>query len=451
MRPEWMTLATRPVPRYTSYPTAAQFQDLDAGALDQALASIAPDEPISVYVHVPFCEKLCWYCGCHTTIPNGYERIQRYVGLLLKEIELWRARLPQHGGGLHLHFGGGTPNALSPDDMMRVLDALRDAFAISDDAEISVELDPRTLGADMINALASGGVTRASLGVQDFNRTVQEAINRVQPYSQVRHAVENLRAADIDAINFDLLYGLPHQTVEGVIESAELAVSLKPDRISAFGYAHVPWFAKHQAAINVKALPGTEERFAQYHAMAETLRSHGYTQIGLDHFARDGDELAIAAQTGRLHRNFQGYTTDTCRTLIALGPSGISELGSGFVQNAKDIRSYSEAIEKGELPVQRGVGRSFSDQVHGAVIERLMCDLRVDVAAICRQFDMPLSRFDEAFARLKPLADLRLCYVRGSVVTVPEEARVLLRNVAQCFDAYSSPEAVPANRHAKAV
>ena len=231
MRPEWMTLATRPVPRYTSYPTAAQFQDdVTDAQVQTSLASIGPDEPISVYVHVPFCEKLCWYCGCHTTIPNGYDQIARYVDLLLKEIDLWKAALPEHGGGVHLHFGGGTPNALRPDDMLKVLDALRDAFCITDTAEISVELDPRTLGPEMISALAAGGVTRASLGVQDFNRTVQEAINRVQPYMLVKGAVEALRKAEITAINFDLLYGLPHQTVQTVTASAELAASLKPRR-----------------------------------------------------------------------------------------------------------------------------------------------------------------------------------------------------------------------------
>ena len=452
MRKEWMTLATSPVPRYTSYPTAAQFRDdLPSALSDTWISSIKPDEPISVYVHVPFCEQLCWYCGCHTTIPNGYARIGRYVDVLLKEIELWKARLPDHGGGVHLHFGGGTPNALNAEDMLRVTDALRDAFCISDHAEISVELDPRTLGPDMINALAAGWVTRASLGVQDFNRTVQEAINRVQPYLLVKGAVEALRNAEINAINFDLLYGLPHQTVDSVAKSAELAASLKPDRISAFGYAHVPWFAKHQRAIDERHLPGTEARFAQYHALAETLMDFGYTQIGLDHFARDEDELSLSLNNGSLHRNFQGYTTDTCRTLIALGPSGISEFPGGFAQNAKDIRAYSETINRGELALNRGIPRQHEDIVRGAIIERLMCDMRVDVAQIAHRFDVPMGEFAEAFSRAKALQNLDICVVEGSVITVMPDARILLRNVAQCFDAYAPAIATGERKHAKAV
>lgn len=452
MRKEWMALATRPVPRYTSYPTAAQFRDnLPEELSTRWIASIGPSEPISVYVHVPFCEKLCWYCGCHTTIPNGYGRISRYVDVLLKEIDLWKAKLPNHGGGVHLHFGGGTPNALNAPDMLRVLDALREAFCITETAEISIELDPRTLTPDMIQAMAAGGVTRASLGVQDFNTTVQEAINRVQPFLLVKGAVEALRKAEINAINFDLLYGLPHQTVESVAKSAELAASLKPDRISAFGYAHVPWFAKHQRAIDEKYLPGTEARFAQYHVMAETLVDHGYTQIGLDHFARDEDELATALTRGQLHRNFQGYTTDTCRTLIALGPSGISEFPGGFAQNHKDIREYAEAVEAGHLALNRGVPRTRDDHIRGAVIERLMCDMKVDVAQIAAHFDEPMSAFSEAFSRAKELQELGVCYVEGSVITVQEDARVLLRSVAQCFDIYSPAMDVTEKKHAKAV
>lgn len=452
MRKEWMTLATRPVPRYTSYPTAAQFrEDLPEYLSDKWISSIGPDEPISVYVHVPFCEKLCWYCGCHTTIPNGYERISRFVDVLIDEIELWKTKLPEHGGGVHLHFGGGTPNALSPDDMMRVLDALRNAFCITENAEISVELDPRSLGSDMISVLAAGGVTRASLGVQDFNLTVQEAINRVQPFALVRDAVDALRHAEINAINFDLLYGLPHQTVESVARSAEMAAGLAPDRISAFGYAHVPWFAKHQKAIDEKYLPDTEARFAQYHALAETLVGCGYTQIGLDHFARDEDDLSRALIRGRLHRNFQGYTTDTCRTLIALGPSGISEFPGGFAQNAKDIRQYSETIQSGKLALNRGVPRTRDDLIRSALIERVMCDMRVDVAQVAARFDEPLACFAQAFSRARELEALDICAVQGSVIVVPPEARIMLRSVAQCFDVYSPTLDETEKKHAKAV
>ncbi|MAK61161.1 MAG: oxygen-independent coproporphyrinogen III oxidase [Ponticaulis sp.] len=452
MRQEWSSLATRPVPRYTSYPTAAQFHDVaDDGLVEACLRSVKPQDPISVYVHVPFCEQLCWYCGCHTTIPNGYDRIARYVDLLVQEIALWKDRLPSHGGAMHLHFGGGTPNALRAQDMRRLLLALKQAFHLRNNAEISVELDPRTLTDEMIAVLKDCGVTRASLGVQDFNRTVQEAINRVQPFVLVKHAVEALRAAGIKDINFDLLYGLPHQTADTVAHSAQLAASLEPDRISAFGYAHVPWFAKHQKAIDERVLPDAKSRFEQFQVMTDFFADHDYVPIGLDHFAREGDALAKALQSGQLHRNFQGYTTDTCKTLVALGPSGISEFPGGFIQNAKDIRSYSEAIAEGRLSIARGVERTFDDRLRGAVIERLMCEMTVDVAQVCLAFDTPLSQFDEAFVRLKELSQLGVCVVRGSTVSVPCEARALLRTAAQCFDAYSSAEAVPVNRHAKAI
>lgn len=452
MRPDWLELARQPAPRYTSYPTAAQFTDLtiDQGPSDW-IRAISADDPISVYVHVPFCEQLCWYCGCHTTIPNGYDRIGRFVSQLLKEIDLWANALPSHAGIDHLHFGGGTPNALNADDMMRVMGAIREKLNLQDRAEISVELDPRTLGPDMISALAASGVTRASLGVQDFNRTVQEAINRVQPFMLVKGAVKSLRAAEIDAINFDLLYGLPHQTTESVANSAKLAASLQPNRISAFGYAHVPWFAKHQKAIDERALPDIEARFDQYQVLAETLISEGYIQIGLDHFARDDDTLAKALATGQLKRNFQGYTTDDCNTLIAMGPSGISAFKEGYAQNAKDIRAYSEMVDKGELALNRGVARTADDHLRSALIERVMCDLYVDVSEVCRRLGRNEADLADIWPRLREAEKRGLCDVDGSKVIVPFSARIFVRSVAQCFDAYLGDGAMPERRHAKAV
>ncbi len=451
MKHEWLPYALKNAPRYTSYPTAVQFSP----AVDERQARdwarhVDPDAPISVYTHVPFCEKLCWYCGCHTTIPNGYDRIGRFFKTLLGEIDLWKSAMGHHGGAGHVHFGGGTPNALNSEHMLALLEALHQGFNIREDAEIAAELDPRTLGLDMVRALAAGGLTRASLGVQDFNETVQRAVNRVQPYDQVAEAVTRLRNWGVSGLSFDLLYGLPHQDANTVRETAKLAASLSPDRVSAFGYAHVPWFAKHQKAIDEAALPGVEARFDLFHIIAETLADEGYLAIGLDHFARADDPLAIAHKEGRLSRNFQGYTDDPCDTLVALGPSGISEFSDGYFQNTKNIRDWHQAIDAGRLAVERGVGVSSDDKLRRAVIERIMCDMVVDVGAVCEAHGYDTDELDACFALLAPLEADGLCHISGRTVTAPEDARIFLRSVAQAFDAYAAPVDAPA-RHARAV
>lgn len=451
MRKNWLPYAQKNAPRYTSYPTAVQFSDAVGERQAREWAHrVDPDAPISVYVHVPFCEQLCWYCGCHTTIPNGYDRIGRYFKSLLNEVALWRDALGHHGGASHLHFGGGTPNALNAEDMLALLEALHDGFHIREDAEIAAELDPRTLDLEMIRALAAGGLTRASLGVQDFNEKVQVAVNRVQPYALVKDAVARLRNWGVEGLNFDLLFGLPHQTVDTVRETAKLAASLSPDRISAFGYAHVPWFAKHQKAIDETALPDTVERFEQFNAIVETLESEGYDAIGLDHFARKDDALAIAAREGCLQRNFQGYTDDPCDTLVALGPSGISEFAEGYVQNAKNIREWHDAVAGGRLTGCRGVGVAHEDRLRREVISRLMCDMRVDFGEIALGHGETIDHLDDCLPALEALAADGLCVVQAREVVVPAEARMFLRTVAQSFDAYYAAAEAPL-RHARAV
>jgi len=451
MRQNWLPYAKTNAPRYTSYPTAVQFnENTNLETATDWMKSLNPDEAISVYTHIPFCEKLCWYCGCHTTIPNGYDRIGRYFETLLKEVQLWKEELGQHAGASHVHFGGGTPNALNADHMLQLLDALHDAFRIREDAEIAIELDPRTLDLNMIRSLAAGGVNRASLGVQDFDLKVQQAVNRVQPFELVRESVERLRNWGIRGLNFDLLYGLPFQTADTVRDTALKAAKLAPDRISAFGYAHVPWFAKHQKAIDENVLPDTEARFALFNVIAETLKSEGYVAIGLDHFAREDDPLAKALSAGSLKRNFQGYTDDACDTLIAMGASGISEFRHGYCQNLKNIRDWSECVESGKLPIQRGVPVSDDDRLRRKIIEKLMCDMSVDVEEICQQQGHSDTELDECFEFLKPLANDDICHIDGSVVSVPDDARIFLRSVAQAFDKYASPSN-NSPRHAKAV
>ena len=451
MRQDWLPFAKTNAPRYTSYPTALQFSENIAEQHAQTWSQqVNQDSPISVYVHVPFCEQLCWYCGCHTTIPNGYDRIASYLKTLDKEISLWQRALGTNGGTAHLHFGGGTPNALNSEDMLYLLERLHVAFGVLEDAEIAAELDPRTLDMDMVRALAAGGLTRASLGVQDFNETVQKAVNRVQPYSMVKTACERLRNWGIHGLNFDLLFGLPHQTTQTAEESARLAASLQPDRISAFGYAHVPWFAKHQRAIDESALPDTSARFDQFNVITETLAQEGYVSIGLDHFAREDDPLAIAKRNRKLNRNFQGYTDDYCDTLIALGPSGVSQFAEGYVQNAKNIRDWKDAIESNRLSCQKGVQTCDEDRLRRDVIHRLMCDLEVDFGEVCKQHHRSTDYLDEAINRIDELSRFELCTRQNRYVRIPETARMFTRIVAQSFDKlFTSTEKL--NRHSKAV
>jgi oxygen-independent coproporphyrinogen-3 oxidase len=440
--------AERNLPRYTSYPTALAFHDGVGAAEARAWAQgIATDQPISIYAHIPFCEQLCWYCACNTTVPNGYRRISSYLARLHREIELWAEALGPHGGGAHLHFGGGSPNSLLPEDFAELVATLKSAFRVRSDAEIAVELDPRALDAEFVEALRAGGVNRASLGVQTLDPVVQAKINRIQPLEHVAWATSALRQAGVEGLNFDLMYGLPAQTPESAAESARLAAGLTPDRISVFGYAHVPWFKKHQKLIDEAELAGLEGRWAQAEAIDAVLVGEGYERIGLDHYARRGDPLALAAAEGRLRRNFQGYTTDPAEVLIPLGASAIGRFPDGYVQNRRDPVLWAEAIEAGELAIDRGVGMTAEDRLRAHVIERLMCDLTVDAGEACAAFGFAAETLDEGVAWAELLESDGLCRVEGRRVTIRPEARRLMRAVAYCFDAGGAPE----RRHSKAV
>jgi oxygen-independent coproporphyrinogen-3 oxidase len=451
MKPAWIPFASRAVPRYTSYPTAADFSAATGEPEARRWAAeVARGEPLSVYLHVPFCETLCWYCGCATSVPNGYRRVGDYAGRLKAEIALWAAALGPHGGIGHLHFGGGSPNALRSGDFAALIATLRREFGIRPDAEIAVELDPRTMHDGQVEAFAAAGVTRASLGVQTLAPDVQTAVNRIQPPDMVARLVNDLRSAGVRAINMDLMYGLPHQTVDDVVTAARFAAEMGAARVSVFGYAHVPWFAKHQKAIDADALPGLEARFEQAEAATSVLRAAGYELIGLDHFARADDPLTLAAREGRLRRNFQGYTDDPHATLIGIGATSISQFREGFVQNLKDRKSWGEAIAAGRLPVERGIALTDDDRLRARAIEQLMCQLSVDAWAVCREMGAAEGSLDGALERARALVPAGLCDVDGSLVTVPPAARPFLRTVAQCFDG-RTPVVEGAARHAKAV
>ncbi|HBB55640.1 MAG TPA: oxygen-independent coproporphyrinogen III oxidase [Hyphomonadaceae bacterium] len=438
MRESWLAFAARETPRYTSYPTAAQFSAaIGAKEVGGWASAIDRAHRLSIYVHVPFCAQLCWYCGCHTTIPNGYDRATRYVRTLLREIDLWAKRLGPHRGAHHVHFGGGTPSFLTAADLKTILSAIDLAFSIAPGAEIAIEIDPRTVDAARIAGLSEAGFTRASLGAQDFDARVQTAVNRIQPFEQVAAVAEALRAAGIERLNLDLMYGLPHQTVDSVEQTQKLAASLNPDRVAVFGYAHVPWFKRHQAMIDEAELPDIAQRLLQAQAAADVWESAGYAPIGFDHYAAPEDSLTAAARAGRLRRNFQGYTDDPADALIGLGASSISDFPGGMAQNARDIADWTRMIEAGALPIDRGVGRTAEDRLRGLAIERLLCAMSVDLAEICVSAGFAEDALDDCLPGLRALADEALCVVEGRRVGIPIAARLLARTVARRLDAYA--------------
>lgn len=436
------------VPRYTSYPTAPVFSAAVGEADYRAwLGALEPETETSLYVHIPFCRSMCLYCGCHTTVTARDEPITRYLSAVEKELALVAAVAPADLPVVHLHFGGGTPTLMRPGQMLRLVGLLRNTFAFAPDAEVAVEIDPRTFDGEMASALGAAGFNRASIGVQCFDPLVQQAINRIQSFEQTGAAVTALRTAGVERISFDLIYGLPHQSVRSCLATIDQALQLEPDRFAVFGYAHVPNFKPHQRRIEEDSLPGASARLEQSRIIGEALADAGYVAIGLDHFARPDDPLALAWRSGSLRRNFQGYTTDTADALIGLGASSIGRLPGGHAQNAVLISEYQKRIGEGRLPIVRGYAFTGEDRVRGAIIERLMCERRVDLDAVCAEFGSAPEQVVDP-VRLAGLERDGLIERRGLVVEVKEEAFALLRSVAAAFDAHLADTT---GRHAKAV
>ena len=439
----------RPVPRYTSYPTAPHFHN-GIGPADQRawIAASDPDEPISLYIHVPYCRQMCWYCGCHTKIVARYAPVQDFTDHLRREMALVAGAFAGRRRIAQLHWGGGTPNVLSPNDLRSLTDELRRLFDVDSATEIAMELDPRWVGTDLLSALQDCGVRRTSLGIQDFDPIVQRAINREQPFDMVRDVVTALRGAGVSGINFDMIYGLPYQTRAGFAHSIEQALSLAPDRFAVFGYAHVPWMKRHQSQIDQDALPDAALRLELAENAARQIEAAGYRRIGLDHFARPDDPLAIALDQRTLRRNFQGYTTDSAETLIGLGPSAISATAQGYAQNAADIPLWTRAIDAGRLATQRGLTLTDEDRWRRAAIERVMCFGALDLAALAAEFNLPNAQFAAERANLAPLIADGLAALSGNHLRVTEAGRSLARLVAAAFDA--TLNAAP-GRHSQAV
>jgi oxygen-independent coproporphyrinogen-3 oxidase len=425
------------VPRYTSYPTAPHFSAaVDGPTYAGWLRALPVDTALSLYLHVPFCAQLCLFCGCHTAAVHRPEPLIAYARTLLAEIDLLADAIGHRLQVRHIAWGGGTPHALPAECMEAVSARLRQRFHLLPDTEIAVEIDPRTLDDAALAGLASIGTTRASLGVQDFDPAVQRAIGRIQSYATTADCAVRLRGIGVGSINLDLIYGLPYQTVEGVAATVGSALAIQPDRLAVFGYAHVPWMKKQQALLPQDALPGSAERYAQREAAERVITGAGYDAIGLDHFARPSDALAVAARTGRLRRNFQGYTSDDAPVLLGLGASSIGSLPQGYVQNAPGVPGWREAVEAGRLPVARGVTLTAEDGLRRAVIERIMCDFAVDLAAVAAQHNADPGTLMDAAPALQAMARDGLVRWTGYVLTVTHTGRPFVRGVAAAFDTY---------------
>lgn len=427
----------RAVPRYTSYPTAPHFRDgLDPALYERWLGEIAPDKPISLYLHIPFCDELCWFCACRTQGTRRYAAVARYLECLLAEIERVGALL---GGGhavTQTHWGGGSPTVLAPEDTARLVAAVHAAFPGAATAALAVEIDPRDMSEERMAALARAGITRASVGVQDFDPVVQRAIGRLQGREMTERVIEGLRGHGVTSVNVDLLYGLPGQTERSLAETIAAVVDLAPDRLALFGYAHVPWMAKRQRMIDPAILPGPAERRAQSDMARRMLLEAGYAAVGIDHFAKPGDSLAQAAEDGHLRRNFQGYTVDGAAALIGLGASAIGALPQGYVQNEPATADYQRRIEAGGLALRRGVGLTLDDRLRREAIEQILCALALDIDALrARYGDFARSVADRAAGLLALAPEGALVPWRGGF-RIAAGWQSHARLIAAEFDAY---------------
>ncbi len=430
MWPYYPELLSVPVPRYTSYPTAVEFGP-EVGSEDQLAALQEADGDVSLYLHIPFCEKICWYCGCNTAAANKRSRLEAYLDALHHEIALTGVRLGRNARVRRIAFGGGSPNALQPTDFVRLADALTVHMPL-DNPEWSVEIDPRHLTSAWGTVMAVVGVTKASLGVQTFAPRLQQAIGRVQPAEEIERATDLLRKAGVTSLNYDLMYGLPGQTLDDLEDSLARTVELGADRVALFGYAHVPHIIARQKRIDDSALPDQVQRFAMAAFGHEYFIRAGYQAIGFDHFAKPGDPMAKAARTGTLRRNFQGFTEDQARSLVGLGSTSISCFPDIIIQNEKNSGRYGMILSQDRLPGSLGVRRSADDQRRGAVIESLLCHGRAEVGT---------QWLTEMADRLRPFIERGLARIAGDWLEIDPNGLPYTRSIAAQFDAYRQESA----------
>jgi len=428
-------------PRYTSYPTAPVFspqftgEDFRQEIVDTNRGSLG--EPISLYFHFPFCAKLCYFCGCNMRVSNDRALISEYNGYIKKEIDLIRPMISEDRKAAQLHWGGGTPSHLTPDEIREVGNYIKDRFPYEDDIEASVEIDPRNLTRAHIEAFAEIGFNRTSFGVQDFNSTVQRAINRVQDEAITRQTVAWARELGFKSVNLDLIYGLPFQTVQTFSDTVDKLIDIAPNRVAVFNYAHVPWLKKHQSVMPGEAIPSPDERLAILQMTIEKLIAAGYIYIGMDHFAKPDDELAIAQRNGTLYRNFQGYSTRSGCDVYAFGLSAISQFENIYAQNIKDFREYYSRIGSGEMATHVGYRMTFDDHVRKETIMQLMCNLEIDKPRVEKMFRIDFDTYLAAdLPKLQPFVDDGLVSVEAERISVIGSGILIIRNLAMCFDAY---------------
>jgi oxygen-independent coproporphyrinogen-3 oxidase len=430
------------VPRYTSYPTAPHFDgsvspDLFASWIEQ----IPEHSAISLYLHVPFCRRLCWFCACRTQGTTSDDPVIAYAKVLLAEIALLKRHLPRGVTLSRLHWGGGTPTMLLPAQVHALAEAIFDAVSLGPDAEFSVEIDPNEIDAARLDALVASGMNRASIGVQDFDPLIQKAIGREQSYDLTRDVTDMLRNRGIASLNADILYGLPHQTPARITESVQKLLSLSPDRVALYGYAHVPWMSRRQQMIPSDAMPTPAERLALYDTAATLFQWDGYRDIGIDHFARPEDGMAKAQANGTLKRNFQGYTDDQAPVLIGLGASSISRFPQGFAQNESPTAKHTGAIRAGKFSTHRGHVFYGEDTLRARLIEAAMCDFHISRAEILRDFPVTPERLD-TLLRASAEAFEGMVTLDADGLTIPPRARPLTRMIARSFDAYDQSKAM---------
>ena len=435
------------VPRYTSYPTAPHFgSEIGASDFVQWIEALPENSAISLYIHVPFCRRLCWFCACRTQGTTSDEPVVAYVETLKAELALLKRHLPKGISLSRLHWGGGTPTLLSPDLMRGLADAVFAVAPMAKDGEFSVEIDPNEIDDARLDALAESGMNRASIGVQDFDPLIQKAIGREQSYQLTRDVAERIRARGVASLNADILYGLPFQTGPRISDSVQKLLTLSPDRVALYGYAHVPWMSRRQQMIPSDEMPTPEERLSLFETARQLFLWDGYVEVGIDHFAKPDDGMAQALKAGTLRRNFQGYTDDTAPALIGLGASSISRFPQGFAQNASATAAHTKAIRDGRFSSHKGHRFAGEDLLRARIIEALMCDFFVSRAELLRGFDVTPSRIDALFQRAAgEFGDMVKVSDEGFLI--PERARPLTRMIARTFDAYDSAKA----KHSSAI
>lgn len=430
-------------PRYTSYPTAVQFTDQFTAQdyLQQVEVSNRASNPLSLYFHIPFCDTVCFYCACNKIATKDRSKAAPYLEHIFREIEMQAALFNKEKKVTQLHWGGGTPTFISHEEMAALMNKTREhfQFAGDDEGEFSIEIDPREVGTDTIAFLREQGFNRMSLGVQDFELAVQQAVNRVQTEEQTRSALEAARASGFHSVSFDLIYGLPHQTIETFARTLDKVLELSPDRISVFNYAHLPEVFKPQRRINIEDVPQPEEKLAILKQAIDVLTQSGYVYIGMDHFAKPDDELARAQREGTLYRNFQGYSTHADCDLIGFGVTSIGMVADCYTQNLKTLDEYYPAIEKGQLPIYRGLVLTADDKLRREIITQLICHFHLSKASIEKQFNIDFDhRFAVELTRLQQLASDGLIELSKDALQVTPAGKLLIRNICMVFDTYLS-------------